>query len=103
MLILGRTTEGMELAGALGAYILWHYGLRKYGRRSAALAIFFLGLIAMRRLAPLHFTSVAMPFSAIAAKLYFYGTLVWLLCDSFGRPNDSPGRSKCAGSDSFPR
>jgi len=47
----------------------------------------------------------AMLFFDILGKLFFYGTLIWLLCDSVrDRPNDSPAaRSKCAGSDSFRR
>ena len=105
MLILGRTADGMELAGAVTAYFVWHYGLRKYSRRSGVLAILFLGLIVMRRLSLFHLTDEAMPFSDTIGKVFFYGSLGWLLRDSVrDRPNDSPAaRSISAGSDSFPR
>jgi len=98
MLVLGCTADGMELAGAAAAYFIWHYGLRKSGRRSGLLAILFLGLIVIRGLSPFHFTGEATPFSwipfrslfdmgRVAAiriffeKLFYYGALVWLLRD----------------------
>lgn len=77
--VLGRITDGMELAGGAAAYFIWHYGLRKSDRRSGWLAILFWGLMVIRGLAPFHFTGGAMPFFG---KLFAYGTLVWLLRDS---------------------
>jgi len=98
ILIIGRTTNGMEIAGAALAYFVWRYG-KQSGWRSRALAILFTTLIVLRGLSPFHFMSEATPFSwmpfrallqtgRLAAISIFFGklfacvTLVWLLRDS---------------------
>jgi VanZ family protein len=99
ILIIGRTTNGMELAGAAIAYFAWRYGLQRSGWRSRLLAVLFTTLIVLRGLSPFHFMSEATPFSWIPfrallqtgrlaaisiffGKLFACGTLVWLMRDS---------------------
>jgi VanZ family protein len=99
ILIIGRTTNRMELAGAALAYFIWRYGLQRSGWRSRSLAVLFTMLIVLRGLSPFHFINEATPFSWIPfrallqtgrmaafsiffGKLFACGTLVWLLRDS---------------------
>ena len=99
ILVISRTTNGMELGGAALAYFIWRYGLRRSGWRSRVLAILFTTLIVLRGLSPFHFMSEATPFSWVPfrallaagrlaaisilfGKLFACGTLVWLLRDN---------------------
>jgi VanZ family protein len=99
ILIVGRTTNCAELAGAALAYLVWRYGLRQSPPRAQVLAVLFIALIIIRGLSPYQFTSAATPFSWIPfralfdtdraaaitiflGKLFAYGTFVWLLRDS---------------------
>jgi VanZ family protein len=99
ILVIGRTTNRMELAGAALAYFFWRYGLQKFGWRSRLLAVLFTTLIVLHGLSPFHFMSEAAAFSWIPfrallqtgrlaaisiffGKLFACGTLVWLLRDS---------------------
>jgi len=99
MLIVGRSTNCAELAGAALAYFVWRYGLQHSPRRAPVLAVLFTALIIIRGLSPYQFTSAATPFSWIPfralfdtdrvaaitiflGKLFAYGTFVWLLRDS---------------------
>ena len=99
ILVIGRTTNRMELAGAALAYFVWRYWLQRSGWRSPLLAVLFTTLIVLRGLSPFDFMSEAtafswIPFRALLAtgrlaaisiffgKLFACGTLVWLLRDS---------------------
>src|SRR5260370_19378415 len=112
MLTVGRSTNCAELAGSALAYFVWRYGLQHSPRRAPVLAVLFTAPIIIRGLSPYQFTSAATPFSWIPfralfdtdrvaaitiflAKLFAYGTFVWLLrdtgsCIRYSRPYCTP-------------
>ena len=95
LLVTGRTVSWSELAGAVIAYICWHF-LTEYDNRTGVVAGLIVSLLILRGLVPYHWDNVANSFSwvpfrgSLAAdrdsglltvfqKCFWYGSAIWLL------------------------